>query len=206
MDGRIGDLDLPPTTPLRPTQLGRGLPVPPVVAIAVVVCVFAGIAFGYGIAPKPGPLPSSSPTVATVSLVESPSPSVSPVPSVAPTAEPAPSAYELPPAGGLTLGEALAAFNKDLLNIPDLALTIGPNIPESAVIYARVERYGELPSLVTSPEQWVWAIDIRGSFQPVGCGGSQSTPQPCPGPFTTAMIVLNYNTGAFLATWSPAFP
>ena len=204
MDGRFGDLDLPPTTPLRPTQLGRGLPVPPVVTLAAVVCVFAGIALGYGIAPKPGPLPSSS--VAAVSLVESPSPAGSTVPSVAPTAQPAPIAFELPPEGGLTLGEALAAFNKDLMTIPGAALMIGPNIPETAVIYARVQRYGELPSLVTSPEQWVWAIDIRGSFQPVGCGGSQSTPQPCPGPFTTAMIVLNYNTGAFLATWSPAFP
>jgi hypothetical protein len=206
MDGRLGDLDLPPTTPLRPTQLGRGLPVPPVVTLAAVVCVFAGIAFGYGVAPKPSPLPSSSPTVATVSLVESPSPPEAPSPSVAPTAQPAPSALELPPAGGLTLAEALAAFNKDFMNIPGAALTIGPDIQESAVIYARVERYGDLPSLVTSPEQWVWAIDIRGSFQPVGCGDSQPTLQPCPGPFTTAMIVLNYNTGAFLATWSPAFP
>ena len=206
MDGRFGDLDLPPTTPLRPTQLGRGLPVPPVVAIVAVIGVFAGIALGYGMAPKPGPLPSSSPTVATVSLVESLSPSGAPGPSVAPTSQPAPSADEVPPAGGLTLSEALAAFNKSLVDIPASVSMIGPSIPASAVIYARVERYGDLPSLVESPEEWVWAIGIRGSFQPATCSDSQSTPQPCPGPFTTAMIILNYNTGAFLATWSPAFP
>lgn len=204
MDGRPRDLDLPPTTPLRPTQLGRGLPVPPVVAIVAVVGVFAGIAFGYGIAPKPGPLPSSSPTRATVSLVESPSPSVSPAPYVAPTAEPTPSGYELPPAGGLTLSEALAAANKYLANFPESLSIIGQNIQESAVIYARVERYGDHGSVADSPDEWLWVIAIRGSFQPAICRGPQPTPQPCPGPYTTAMIVLDYNTGAVLGTWSPA--
>lgn len=199
MDGRPGDLDLPPTTPLRPKQLGRGLPVPPVVALVAVVGVFAGIALGYGIGPKPSPLPSSSPTMARVSLVESAAPPGSHAPSISPAAEPSPSGYELPPSGGLTLSEALAALNK----------VIEPNIPESAVIYARVERYGELPSLVEAPDEWVWAIVIRGAFQPAPCGSSQQTPQPCPGQpgsFTTTMIILSYNTGALLVTWSPAFP
>lgn len=206
MDGRLGDLDLPPTTPVRPTQLGRGLPVPPVVALVAVVAVFAGIAFGYGIAPKPAPLPSSSPTTATVSTVESPSPPGSPVPSVAPTPDPTSSANDLPPGGGLSLSQALAALNENLKDSPASLLAIGPNIPESAVFYARVERYGDLPSLVQSPEEWVWAVAIRGSFQPAACRSSQPSPQPCPGPSTTAMVILNYNTGAVLVTWSPAFP
>ena len=169
MDGHLGGLDLPPTTPLRPTQLGRGLPVPPVVVLVAVVGLFAGLALGYGIAPKPGPLPSSSPTMATVSLVESASPSASLALSVAPTAEPTSSAYELPPAGGLTLSEALAALDQN-----------GMSVSESAVIYARVERYGEATPnpFAGSPDEWVWAIAIRGSFEGHGCGGFNRRPDP----------------------------
>lgn len=195
MDGHLGGLDLPPTQPLRPTQLGRGLPVPPVVALVAVVGLFVGLAFGYGIAPKPGPLPSSSPAMTTVSLVESASPSASLALSVAPTAEPTPSAYELPPAGGLTLSEALAALDQN-----------GTSISESAVIYARVERYGEATPnpFAGSPDEWVWAIVIRGSFEGFGCGGYLGSREPCPSPATTEMLILDYDTGAFLESWSPA--
>jgi hypothetical protein len=195
MDGQLGGPDLPPTTPLRPTQLGRGLPVPPVVALIGVVGLFVGLALGYGIAPKPGPQPSSSPTIATMSLVESASPSASLALPVAPTAEPTPSAYELPPAGGLTLSQALAALNQN-----------GISVSESAVIYARVERYGEATpnTFAGSPDEWVWAIAIRGSFEGHGCGGYRSSPGPCPAPATTEMLILDYDTGAFLEAWSPA--
>lgn len=196
MDDHLGGLDLPPTTPLRPTQLGRGLPVPPLVALVAVVGMFVGLALGYGIAPKPGLLPSSSTTMATVSLVESASPSASLALSVAPTAEPTSSAYELPPAGGLTLSEALAALDQN-----------GMSVSESAVIYARVERYGEATPnpFAGSPDEWVWAIVIRGSFEGHGCGGFQSSPRPCPSPATTEMLILDYDTGAYLEAWSPAY-
>jgi len=182
--------DLPPTNPVRPTQLGRGLPVPPVLPVVAVVGLFLGLALGYGIAPRPGQQPPSSPTVAGVSLVESASPSASLA-----TPEPAPSAYELPPAGGLTLSEALAALDRN-----------GMSVSESAVVYARVERYGEATSnpFAGSPDEWVWAIAIRGSFEGHGCGGYLASPRPCP-PATTEMLILDYNTGAFLESWSPAF-
>ncbi len=195
MDGHLGGPDLPPTTPLGPTQLGRGLPVPPAVALVAVVGLFAGLALGYGIAPKPGPLPASSPTMATVSLLEFASPSASPALSVAPTAEPTSSAYELPPAGGLTLSEALAALDQN-----------GMSVSESAVIYARVERYGEATpnTFAGSPDEWVWAIVIRGSFEGNGCGGYIGSREPCPSPATTEMLILDYDTGAFLESLSPA--
>jgi hypothetical protein len=146
------------------------LPVPPVVALVAVVGLFAGLALGYGIAPKPGPLPPSSTTMASVSLVESGSPSASFA-----TAEPTPSAYELPPAGGLTLSGAVSALDQN-----------GMSVSESAVIYARVERYGEATSnpFAGSPDEWVWAIAIRGSFEGHGCGGYRPSPAPCP-PATT---------------------
>ena len=206
MDGRIGDL--PPTTRLRPKQLGRGLPVPPVLALAVIVSLFAGIALGYRFAPRPDPPPSPSPTptLAGISAVESASPSPSPAASLAPVDRLSLTAFDIPPAGGLTLSEALAAFNEYLVQTPGAARAIGPSVSEAAVIYARVERYNDLPSLFDSPEEWVWAIGISGSFGPADCGGSLPGAQPCPGSATTAMIILDYNTGALRVTWSPAFP
>ena len=197
MDRRLGDQNLPPTTPLKPTLLGRGLPVPPVVVLVAVAGVLIGLALGYGIAPKPSPPPASSPTTATASLVASPLQSASPGPSVAPASAPTASAYELPPAGGLTLTEALAALNK-----------LGFGISPSAVISARVERYGEAsPALVGGPsDEWVWAFVVRGSFQPASCGVPRPSPEPCPSPATTEMIILDYGTGAYLEARSPAFP
>jgi hypothetical protein len=195
MDRRLGDQNLPPTTPLKPTLLGRGLPVPPVVVLVAAAGVLIGLALGYGIAPKPSPPPASSPTTATASLVASPLQSASPGPSVAPASAPTASAYELPPAGGLTLTEALAMLTKS-----------GMGISPSAVISARVERYGEAsPALVGGPpDEWVWAFVVRGTFPPFLWGGYQP-PEPR-SPATTEIIILDYGTGAFLETLSPAFP
>jgi hypothetical protein len=69
MDGRLGDQGLPPTTPLKPTRHGRGLPLPPLAALVWVAGVLAGLALGYGIAPKVSPLPASSPATANTSMV-----------------------------------------------------------------------------------------------------------------------------------------
>lgn len=191
MDNQSSDPVLPPTSPLRPTQLGRGLPVPPVLAVVAAVGLFLGLALGYGIAPRSGQQPPSSPTWAGGSRVESAAPSAS----LAAT-EPTPSAYELPPAGGLTLSKALAAIDQN-----------GMAVSESTLVYARVERYEEATSnpFGASPDQWVWAIAIRGSFQGHGCGGYQASPRPCR-PATTEMLIVDYNTGSFIESWSPAFP
>jgi hypothetical protein len=196
MDGRLADQTLPPTTPLKPKLLGRGLPVPPVVVLVATVGVFIGLALGYGIAPKPSPPPASSPTTASASPVGSPLPSALPVPSITPTSEPTASAYELPPAGGLTLTEAFAALSKS-----------GLGFSPSAVISARVERFGEVTSEAASgnpdPWVWVWAIAIRGTLFPSPCGNCPSPPMT---DITTEMIILDYNTGAYLGGWGPAFP
>ena len=55
MDPRLADRVLPPTTPLKPKLLGRGLPMPPVAVLVGTVGLFIGLALGYGIAPKPSP-------------------------------------------------------------------------------------------------------------------------------------------------------
>lgn len=196
MDRRLGDQDLPPTTPLKPSLLGRGLPVPPVVVLVAAVGLLIGLGLGYGMAPEPTSPPASFPTKTTASLVASPLLPASVRPSVTPASVPTSSTYEVPPAGGLTLTEALAALNK-----------LGWGISPSAVISARVERYGEAsPALVGGPsDEWVWAIVVRGTFFYASCGGHLPSPAPCPST-TTEMIILDYGTGAFLETLSPAFP
>jgi hypothetical protein len=201
MDGRLGDLELPSTAPLRPPRRGRGSVFAPLVALVAAIAVVAGIALGYGLAPKPSPLPSASPAVTELSVVEPTSPWGSPIPSF-PAAVPVPTGFEVPPPGGLTLSEAIAALNRSGTTYRKF----GTDVPELAVVYARVERYGDLPSLVAAPDEWVWAIAVSGSFLASPPCGQPNTPQPCPSPPDTTMFILNYNTGAYLGDWSPAFP
>lgn len=191
MDRRPADEGLPQTAPLEPRLLGRGLPVPPV-AVAVMVSLFIGLALGYGVAPKPSPEPA--PSGGTASPV---GPLPSAVASVTPTRQPSP--YEPPPAGGLTLTEALDALAKD-----------GFRVPLSAVISARIARYGEVdPAHGFPADTWVWAIVIRSDMLDWNC-------RNCPSGdttyirdttyITTEMLVLDYKTGALLANWGPALP
>ncbi|HEX7491138.1 MAG TPA: hypothetical protein VF337_05500 [Candidatus Limnocylindrales bacterium] len=173
----------------------------PLIALVAAVAVVAGIAFGYGIAPKPRPLPSSSQTMAGLSLVEPTTPWGSAIPSF-PAVGPAPTGFEVPPPGGLTLSQAVSALNDSGTPLRKF----GTNLPELAVVYARVERYADLPSPVNSPEAWVWAIAVSSSLLSSPPCGQPNTPQPCPSPAATTMFILNYNTGAYLQDWSPAFP
>jgi len=187
MDRRPADEGLPQTAPLEPRLLGRGLPVPPV-AVAVMVSLFIGLALGYGVAPKSSPEPAPSGGTASP---------VGPLPSAVASVTPSP--YEPPPAGGLTLTEALDALAKD-----------GFRVPLSAVISARIARYGEVdPAHGFPADTWVWAIVIRSDMLDWNC-------RNCPSGdttyirdttyITTEMLVLDYKTGAFLANWGPALP
>jgi hypothetical protein len=188
MDRRPADEGLPQTTPLEPKLLGRGLPVPPVAVVAI-VSLFIGLALGYGVAPKPSPALTTS--GGTASPVR---PLPSAVASVTPTRQPIPSPYEPPPAGGLTVTEALEA----------LAAEDGFRVPLSAVISARIARYGEVdPAHGFPKDAWVWAIVIRGSMLDWNCGNCPSRDTTY---ITTEMLVLDYETGEWLGGWGPAFP
>ena len=162
---------------------------PPVAVLVGTVGLFIGLALGYGIAPKPSPPASLLAATATASPVGSPLPSAFPGPSITPTSEPTANAYELPPAGGLTLTEVLAALAKS-----------GFRVSESAVIAARVERYGEVNRDTDHPsDEWVWAIVIRGL--PLYRGPCQACPSLITTEITTSMILLDYNTGDGLGEW-----
>jgi hypothetical protein len=179
----------PPTTRLEPRMVGRGLPVPPAVVLVAAISVFVGFALGFGIAPKSNLAPISSPTTATATA----SPVRTPLPSALPT--PTASAYELPPAGGLTLAEALSALTES-----------GMGFSPSMVISARVARYREVAAQPFShpQDQWVWAIVIRGTLVlPLTCDGCATPPMT---EITSQMIILDYDTGALLEVWGPVFP
>ncbi|MGD0863236.1 MAG: hypothetical protein ABSA21_10825 [Candidatus Limnocylindrales bacterium] len=211
MDDRPADRGLPPTTPLRAAPVGRGLPVPPVIPLVAALGLLIGLALGAGLVPKPGPSVASVPTTAAASVVASPLPSSAPYSPVATAAGVATGVAELPPADGLSLAQALVALQGS-----------GMDVSPSAVISARVARYGAVYAEAPDPDEWVWAFVIHGYFPPLGggirfCDQSPAatamptrSPELCPpaaptaAAATTEMIVLDYETGAFLVAEIPA--
>src|SRR5450755_3834325 len=89
--------DGPRTVPLRPSTQGRSVPIPPLIPSVAIAGLVLGLVLGFGLAPKAGPAPADG--------------SLASVPAAIPGSQaPAVSPLELPPAGGLTLSEALAAL------------------------------------------------------------------------------------------------
>lgn len=50
----------------------------------------------------------------------------------------------------------------------------------------------------------VWAVRLSSSFQPPSCGPYTATPHPCPSPATSALILIDARTGAFIEGMMPA--
>jgi hypothetical protein len=50
----------------------------------------------------------------------------------------------------------------------------------------------------------VWAVRLSGSFQPPSCGPMTAIPHPCPSPATSALILIDARTGAFIQGTMPA--
>jgi hypothetical protein len=199
MEERPGIPDPSVTTArLKPAMRGRALPLPPLVSLVVTLGVILGLLIGSGLVPKGAPLPVSGPAA-----IAEASPSSTGVPSVVP----GPAAtlldgaaagglpVEMPPAGGLSLAQALKAIGAS-----------GVSASPAAVISARIVRLAEMSSSsAAAGDEWVWAIAIRGTF-PLSCGPrALGTPAPCPWT-TTERIVLDYQTGAALEATNPALP
>jgi hypothetical protein len=160
----------PRTTPLRPRTNGRSVPIPPVIPTVVAVSLILGLIIGFGLASKPGPaaLPSVPAFVASL-------PAVTPV-----LARPAATPLELPPADGLTFAQAQAVLK---------LAAVGSGSP-SAVVSARVARFGEVASGALPADRWVWAFVVRGSFDSAA----------------TELAIFDYQTGEFLEDRIPAYP
>ena len=50
----------------------------------------------------------------------------------------------------------------------------------------------------------VWVVVLTGSFPASACGTPTATPHPCPSPATTARVLIDARTGAFLRADVPA--
>jgi hypothetical protein len=62
-------------------------------------------------------------------------------------------------------------------------------------------------SAVTDPGREVWAVVFRGTFPPVSCGPAAvppATQAPCPAGNATIQIVIDYVTGKWILSETPA--
>jgi hypothetical protein len=190
MDAREEEWGLPPTVPVRPRPVGRGLPAPPVLPLVAVICVFLGLGFGYRFAadPTPSATPSSS-TVTAAPKLPTPAP-VEPEQTLVSIAEP----NTNPPADGLTISELLV-----LLNQPALW------IPSSDVISASVARYNEVSATGSGSDQWVWVVITRSPVtsqvngqECIERGNAATQISDCVVIHITQIIIVDYRTGEFL--------
>jgi hypothetical protein len=151
VDDRRDDLGLPMRVRLRPTAVGRGLPVPPLIPLVAIACLLVGLAAGYGIAPNHAvstPSPASPTPEVTVAPTDVylfyPADGIMTFPAALPT--------ESAPATGLSLKRALSALEG-----------LGWGLPPSTVVSARVDRFGNVGwDSSYPPEQWVWVFVVTG--------------------------------------------
>lgn len=198
MDAREEDWDLPPTVPINPRSLGRGLPVPPVLPLVALLGIFLGLAMGYRIAanPEPSAAPTTTPAAAPTTLTPAP-PSIAPDQAYVPIVGPISVAN--PPADGLTMDELLGVL-------------AGPwmRIPSSDVLSARVARYNQVSNTRTQSTQWVWVIVIKDDVAAAVNGhdcrpvapSNATLPPDCVVVETTQIVILDYVTGDFLEAQS----
>jgi len=199
-----GFRDRPAFARLKPAMVGRGLPVPPAVVTVGLICLIAGFAIGFGLphqAVPPGPTPSSTatpaPTPAATDVPASPS---EPGPLTSPEISP----IDTPPPQGMSLTQVLDELERGALGL------------RTDVVDARIVRLGEISASADSPDQWVWALTLRGSYVNA-CGGTRFQPpedptnlprppgrsySPCEA--SSELVVFDYATGAFVYAISPA--
>jgi hypothetical protein len=165
---------------------GRSIPVPPLIPSVVIVSLVLGLIIGLGLAPRPGP----SPIPSAAALAGSP-----PASSGSATDGPAPTPFVLPPTGGLTLAQASA----------NLTAALGATA-RSAVISARIARFGDVASGALPADRWVWAFVVRGILDPASCAGPRSSSDPCDPPAPSELAIFDYRTGEFIEDRLPAYP
>jgi len=75
------------------------------------------------------------------------------------------------------------------------------------IVAAQVVRYENASrSSLASPDAWVWVFTARGTFSFASCGGLTASPSPCPSPATTARVIVDFRTGAFVEADVPGLP
>ena len=140
MDERFDARTPPPMERLGGPQLGGGafrrIPIVPVVAL---VTFFLGLAVGSGLASKTQQVPSGGPSGSIVASTSASAASSGPTldPSLGPT----------PPAGGITMGQAIVDAQGAL------------DFDDSQVVSAILIR--DLSEPNPPPERWIWEIAIE---------------------------------------------
>lgn len=155
--------------PLRPRTQGRSVPIPPLIPSVAIAGLVLGLVLGFGLAPKPGPAPGNGSLASIAAYIPA-------------SAAPAVTVLGLPPAGGLTLTEALAA-----LKLAD----VGTDSP-SSILSARIARYGDAAFGAVPGDSWVWAFVVRRTLGPA--------------PGASELAIFDYQTGRFLEDRIPAYP
>jgi hypothetical protein len=217
MNNRPDDPELPTRIPLRPTAVGRGLPVPPLIPLLAVVCLLVGLAAGYRIAPN-HEASSPSPTTSEPEITVAPSDfyQVWPADGIVMTFPPT-LPTEFPPATGLSMKQALGALEG-----------LGWGLPPSTIVSARVDRFGNVGwDTSVPPDEWVWVFVVAGDNDgSIVCGPvtPEATADPSASPSAppiqidsspevfmcratpmNATVVLDYTTGELIeAQSSPA--
>ena len=204
--------EMPERTPLMPSAVGRGLPVPPLVPLVAVACLLAGLAIGYRIAPNYEASPQS-PTPSAPEITVSPSEVYAIWPAIGPVTFPPTLPTASLPADGLSMKNALSALE-----------SLGWGLPPSTIVSLRVDLMGNV-GLDTglSPDEWVWVFVIGGdSNGSVMCGpvGPETTADPSASPSALVIqtdgqpepvdcqpmamemtVILDYRTGDLIETY-----
>jgi hypothetical protein len=74
---------------------------------------------------------------------------------------------------------------------------------DAKVVATRLSTFGvEAPMGGTAdPATVVWAVSLSGRFEPGSCGpapAGTATPNPCPSPHTSELVLIDAATGAFI--------
>ena len=160
------------------------------IALAMLVVAAGSFLVGTQLVRQPRVLVATPGATSSLTVSHtSPAPSSTASPSPAPTSPPA----VFPPASRLSFERALATARAAFLG----------SSPQ--IVSAEVARYGDVSrSSQVSPDTWVWVFTARGTFSFASCGGRTASPQPCPSPATTARVIVDFRTGAFIEADVPA--
>ena len=80
------------------------------------------------------------------------------------------------------------------------------SLSTAKVLSTRLSTYGAEAGggQVVDGNTAVWAVLLSGTFGPPSCGPMTATPHPCPSPATTALVLIDARTGAFIQAAMPA--
>ncbi len=183
-----------PVAPVRGTS-GRRFPRSGWIALAMLAVSAGSFLVGTQVAGSPRALVATPGATSPRLISTSPSPSSTASPSASSSPASTSTPAVLPPASSLSLERALATARTAFLG----------SSPQ--IVSALVARYGDVSrSSQVSPDAWVWVFTARGTFSFASCGGRTASPNPCPSPATTARVIVDFRTGAFIEADVPALP